>query len=306
MSKKPIQLGVEKVKSLLANKKFKEAFEEYEHLFKLYPFERSLSSLKKEIFIFLEKENKEKISQAIKEVILLNEKKEYTKSLQILKNFYKIAPNHKKLNNLIKKTQLLFNDELKRKKEIFEKSVSKEFIATENLSSEEFLRLIINFKKKYGTNKVANSYIEKVKSEYIYKRIEKYQELLQTNKFELIEQLLNSLKKISDSNVKIIEIENEIKKRKYDLQVLNLKESIYEAEKNIETLLKLKKFKKAYIASKELLRMDNKNKNAQDLYLKSKLKLQKLSNNETIQLIINDLPELKENFKNNPQKFLII
>lgn len=298
-----LEQSIDQIKALLAKHDYKNAFKIYEQLSNNFPFNKKVLKTKNQILKFIEKENSEKIENAILEAEKHISNKNYENAIRVLNVYIKIAPNHKKLLKTLKKSKELYKTEIKLKQEQFDKTEGKKLANSMNKTIREFLQDLIIFKRQYGENPIANNFLEKAKIFYIQKKISEKSELIKSTKFDLIENLIADLKTISDSNIQLFNLEKEIKQRKYDLQVENLQESIYEAEKNIETLLKLKKYKKAYKSCIQLLRSDNKNARVIKMLKKAKIGFNKQTREETIKLILLNIPNLKLEYQKEKQKF---
>lgn len=303
MSDKLTELSIIKIKNLLAEKNFKDAYKHYEELAFRNPFDSKVMKIKNLIIKTVEKENKEKIEKAIIEAKKYIAEQNLEKALILLKNYLKVAPNHKKLNKILKETQNIYRLQIKQKQDEFDNVQGKKFSASMTKDVKGFLNDVINFKRQFNDSPLANNFIERAKAYFIHKKIETNQNLLKSKKYELIEGFFAELKEISDSNPEIIELEKKIKLEKYENQVQNLKESIYEAEKNIETLIKLKKFQKAYNAISELMKADNKNEKAKKLLPIARKGLFKENRDKSIKLIRENFPNLKKEYKENPSNF---
>ncbi len=303
MSDKLTELSIIKIKNLLAEKNFKDAYKHYEELAFRNPFDSKVMKIKNLIIKTVEKENKEKIEKAIIEAKKYIAEQNLEKALILLKNYLKVAPNHKKLNKILKETQNIYRLQIKQKQDEFDNVQGKKFSASMTKDVKGFLNDVIKFKRQFNDSPLANNFIERAKAYFIHKKIETNQNLLKSKKYELIEGFFAELKEISDSNPEIIELEKKIKLEKYENQVQNLKESIYEAEKNIETLIKLKKFQKAYNAISELMKADNKNEKAKKLLPIARKGLFKENRDKSIKLIRENFPNLKKKYKENPSNF---
>ncbi|MDX9971000.1 MAG: hypothetical protein RBS56_03795 [Candidatus Gracilibacteria bacterium] len=303
MSDKLTELSIIKIKNLLAEKNFKDAYKNYEELAFRNPFDRKVINIKNLIIKTVEKENKEKIEKAILESKKLLMTNETEKALKILNSYIKVAPNHKKLNKLLTEAKKLYRLQIKQKQDEFDKVQGKKFSASMTKDVKGFLNDIIIFKRRFEDSILANNFLERAKAYYIHKKIETSQNLLNSGKYELIEQFISELKEISDSNPEVVSLEKKIKTEKYETQVQNLKESIYEAEKNIETLLKLKKFQKAYDAISELLKADEKNEKAKKFLPIARKGLFSVNRTKSIEIIRQNLPSLKNEYKLSPKKF---
>jgi hypothetical protein len=297
------EIHYDQIKKLLAEKKFKEAIALFDSINKINPFDKRTIKAKRLVYESIEKENQDKIEKAIKKAEDLIKEKDYKSAIIVLKSFIKIAPNHKKLSKTIKQAQSLYKNQLKIAQEIFEEREAKALTKSFNLNTKDFLKELIEFKRKHNDNPLALNFLEKAKIFYIHNKIEKNTELLKSKKYDLIENFINDLRTISENNPEILKLEKKIRLEKFETQSINLKESIYEAEQNIETLLKLKKFQKAYKASKELLNQDNKNKKGLEFLKISKEKIIIINKIKTRKLIIENLENLQNQYKENPLSF---
>lgn len=303
MAEKAKELMIQKIKNLLAEKKFKDAFKIYESLAQISPFDSKIIKIKKEILKTVERENREKIESALVKAKALLAESETEKALTLLKQYYKLAPNHKKLNKLIHSTQDTYRKEIMQKQKEFDEIHGKKLSTSMNKSVNEFLYDLINFQREYEDSVFANNFIERAKAYYIHNFLEKNKSVINSQKWDLIENIIIDLEKISDSNPEIKELEKNYKTLKYESQVQNLKDSIFEAEKNIETLLKMKKYQKAYQAIIELMKADNENQKAKEFMKIAKKGIFKTTKENCIKEILSNQTKLKEEYKKNPSSF---
>lgn len=292
--------------ALFAGKKYKEAYEKCQELLAMDPTLTDISDLKKKIENEIVKTNKNVINEHIKKLDPLWKEDKYEDILKELKRLELLDPNSMEIKKLYAKAQSLYLkkmnslkdkfiiEEDKKIKELFDKG------GDEQQLIDEFFYL----EKRNPGNKDVLKLTEKYRWLLIDKKIKSKKELLNSEKFDDIKNFLDQLKKIDKNHPKIKELENGIKKRTLESRIDAKKEFIYKSETNLDTLLKLKKYDKAIQVAEELLNIDKEDKQAKKILQIAKAKLFNQTNKETIKIIKDAIPKLKEDYKSNKKSFI--
>lgn len=295
----------EEIESLLADKKFSEALQLCNQYSVRFADNSEIIKLKRKVLEASQKHNHEFIESKIKETKIDYRNKNYEKVLKVLIPLFKIAKNDKELRSYFEKIKEEYEQQ---NKENLDKYIKEKESQLRRLFSnkDQFILEAAKLEKENYKNKVVRELITKLRNDFIEKEINDNKELLKSDKYEIIKNIIKSLRRIEYENQLITNLEKEIKKRKYDFAVEEKAEYIYKGEQFLDTLIKLKKYDKALIVALEILEIDPNNKIVQKIYNKIEKNLFNQIRNETVEKIISDQKNLKEEFKKNPNVFIYL
>ena len=247
------------INSLLAEKKFKEAYRSCTKFLDLYPGTNQLISLKGRIEEEIEDYNKSHIDSKIKEAKDLYGKGEYAKMLKALTPLLEVAPNNSALRKLIKKGQEKYKEQIEggNKKFLDQRSEELNKILKENPN--QLIPQLLILEQNNRGSKLVNQLSQVFRDKLIEKKIKDKQDLTQSTKYELIHQFLEELDKIQQGNPRVKEIKDELRIKEHSEQTLEKNDFVYSSQKQLNTLIQLKKYDKAIKVAREILAFDPKN-----------------------------------------------
>jgi len=301
-----IQQNEYKIKNYIAEKNFEKAFETYKDLAQKFPYHKDLRYIKSEIEKSFEIENDKKIKLKLEEIKDEWKNNNYGNILKELKPFLDIAPNNKKLKKQYLKAAKLYKKEIENNQKEFRKKHEKVLNILIDGNVNEFLSELNSIETQYAGNQFVKDFIKEYKSKFIENKINKNTDLIYSNKFDVTEILIEKLKKVDKNNQKIKEIEKGVRLRRYQSQEYQQTESIYEGMKNVETLLKLKKYAKAYKASKELIKVAPKNEEIKKYLNIAYKKLKGTNLDQSTKIILNNQNKLIEDYIKNKSNYIKI
>lgn len=218
----------------------------------------------------------------------------------------KTAPNNEKLKRKIEKAQKLYTKKINRLEEEFIEKQEKKLKELIDKDPQQFIKELLSLEQENPGNIKVKELTQNFKEEIIDKKIARMKELLQSNKYSDIQNLISQLKKIDPENEKIIEIEEDLKRRKYGTQMENLGNYIYKGEQHLKTLMKLKKYEKAIIVANEILHLDTKNKNTEKTLKKAQAKSYITTREEMIKIISESNAKLAIDYRADKSTFIKI
>ncbi len=295
-----------KINSLLNDRKFKEAFSICREAILQYPNETRFEKIKERIEKAVEEENENIIKNKLEEIKPLWKEEKYLEILKILKNLLAASPNNSKIKNLYLDAEKSYRKQYEKLNEKFNKDqrIRLDSILKENPSrlTEELYILT----KENSGNQIVKTLVAEYEEKLIAKKIEDKRELINSNKFDVIESFLDDLRKINRFSKKIQEIESQIKSRKLEGEIVQTKEFVYGGEKYLDTLVKLKKFDKAMKAAEEILKVDPENKEAKEVLEDSTGKYKDQVKDLAVDSINKNLQGLKTEYDKDKTKFIKI
>ncbi|MFA5947544.1 MAG: hypothetical protein WC806_01035 [Candidatus Gracilibacteria bacterium] len=294
--------------ALFAGKQYKEAYEKCQELLAMDPTLTDITELKKKIENEIIKTNKNVIKEHINKLKPLWKEEKYEDILRELKKLEFLDPNSMEIKKLFAEAQSLYLKKINTLKEKFLKNEDKKIkeLFEKGEDEQRFLDELFYLEKRNPGNKDVLKLSEKYRWLLIDRKIKSKRDLLNSEKFDDIRNFLIQLKKIDEHYSKIKELEDEIKKRELESKIDAKKEFIYKSETNLDTLLKLKKYDKAIQVAEELLNIDKEDKQAKKIIQIAKAKLFNQTNKETVKMIKDAIPKLKQEYRQNKKNFIKI
>lgn len=294
------------IKLLIAEKKYKEAYISCKKFLEKFPDESRFIKLKEKIEHDVDEENQTVIEKKLNDIKPLWKQEKYVEILQKLRELLKISPTNVKIQELIAQAQESYKKEINKLTEDFEKKESEKF---EELMEKDEKRLIDEMfllEKSNPGNHSVLALTKKYRGKLIDKKIHEKEYLIYSDKFDDIANLISQLKKIDDKNAQINHLEKLIKTRKLGGQVEDKNEFIFKAEQYLVTLMKLKKYDKALQVAGEILEIDKSNKNILKIFKKAEDGFYKQTRGTVADIIIQNQPQLREEYSKNKDKFIKI
>lgn len=251
-----------KINSLITDRKFKEAFNLCKESILQYPNETRFLKIKERIERAVEEENENIIKNKLEEIKPMWKEEKFSEILKILKDLLTASPNNSKLKSLYIDAEKEYRKQFERLNEKFNNDQRKRLDQVLKENPNQLTEELYILTKENPGNQNVKNLVSEYEEKLIAKKIEDKKELINSNKYDVIENFLDELRKINRFSKKIQDIEMEIKKRKLETEIVQAKEFVYGGEKHLDTLIKLKKYDKAMQAAQEILKVDPNNKEA--------------------------------------------
>lgn len=294
------------IKLLIAEKKYKEAYISCKKFLEKFPDESRFIKLKEEIEHDVDEENQTVIEKKLNEIKPLWKQEKYIEILKQLRELLKIAPSSKKIQELMAEAQESYKKEINKLTEDFEKKESERLNELMEKDEKRLIDEMFLLEKSNPGNKSVLALTKKYRDKLIDKKIHEKEYLIYSDKFDDIANLISQLKKIDDKNAQIDHLEKLIKTRKLGEQVDDKNEFVYKGEQYLITLMKLKKYDKALQVASEIMAVDKSNKNIPKIYEKAEKGFYKQTRKDVINIIIQNQPQLHEEYSKNKDKFIKI
>ncbi len=292
------------IQNLLAEKKFKDAYELCDKAIEKYPEEKELRKLKTFIEDKIREGNLKYIEAELQKLDSLWEKNAYPEILRKLFSLLELDKTNEKLKRLYKKAEDAYKDEIDNFQKKYVKSESEKLDKLFKEDENKLIETLLELEKNNRGNTVINTLVKDYKNKVIKRKIEEKQDLIFSDKYEDIQNFVIQLKKIDGDNPEISKLEHSINSRKLGNQIDNKNEFIFEGQGNLNTLMKLKKYDKAIQVASEILQMDPKNAFASKVLEQAKRKFYGQTKNASIDVIKKDSGKLKEEYSKNPSQFV--
>lgn len=306
MSSAYIDQVEQNINTLLANKKFKEAYDLANELVDKFSHEGKTFKIKEKVEEAVRNENERIVKKEIKEMKEMWKEKNYTEIIKRLKKLIAISPDNSKLQKLEQKAQLEYRDEIKRLQIEFKKNQNVKFYKLLEEDETRLVEELFNLEKNNQGNKETLEITKNFRDKLIDKKIKENKKLLESEKFEDINNFIGQLKRIDKNNDKIGKLEKKINIKTYGSQKEESKEHTYRSVEQVIVLMKLKKYDKVIQGAEELIESNKQNKEIEKILKKAKKKFFKQTKNITIESIKTQLPKLKEEYKKNKDQFIKI
>ncbi|MBL4694228.1 hypothetical protein JKY72_02565 [Candidatus Gracilibacteria bacterium] len=296
----------QRIRLLMSEKKFKEAFESAQELVTKHPDDKEFLALIQEVKEGAAKENNKLVEQKIKEVKPLIKENKYSEALVILKKLFSIAPNNPTLIKFYSKTQAQYQDYSKEIAEKFkvEKRASYDKLLAED--EDKLLFELFNLEKNSPGNQNVLSLTKEYRDKIIKKKLELKKDLIYSDKFDDIQNLISQLQKIDPTNPEVVELEKTINFRLHGSQIDNKKEFVYRSSKYLVTLMQLKKYEEAIKVALEILDVNHKDELVLKILEKAENKFFTQSRKLAIESVKSKQAALKADYEKNKETFVKI
>lgn len=295
-----------KINSLVNDRKFKEAFSLCKESILQYPDETRFIKIRERIEKAVEEENERIIKDKIEAIKPLWKEEKYIEILGILKNLLAASPNNSKLKNLYLDAEQSYKKQFEKLNEKFIKEQHKRLDGILETNPNQLTEELYILAKENQGNQNVKNLVEEYEEKLIDKKINEKKELINSNKYDVIENFLDELRKINKFSNKIKEVESQIKARKLEGEIVQTKEFVYGGEKYLDTLVKLKKFDKAMQAASEILKVDPQNAAAKEVFINSEKKYKEQLKYLAADSINKNFESLKAEYEKDKTKFIKI
>ncbi|MBD3330124.1 hypothetical protein GF354_01180 [Candidatus Peregrinibacteria bacterium] len=294
----------EKIYALLADKKYRKAYNLYIKVADKFPPGREINELGEKVNKAIAKANREIVNKKLEKLKPLWKEEKYKKILLELRKLLTKIPNDYKLIKNYQKAQRLYKEQVEEFQAKYEKEADKKLKKLLKTSEEELLSELFKMEKKHPGSELVRKITKKYRTELIRKKINSKSELLNSEKYDIIEAFIKNLEKIDKENALVKDLKNRIKLRHYGTLVSEKSESVYKAVEEFNTLYKLKKYDKAVKLGEEILEVDEDNKELSKKLKKAKKKLFRQNRNLAVKMIISKMPNLKADYKSNKKDYI--
>lgn len=307
MSDSPYILQLkQRIRLLMSEKKFKEAFESAQELVSKHPNDKEFIELIEEVKKGAIKENNKLVEQKIKEVKPLIKEKRYSEALSELKKLFSIAPNNPALISFYSQTQADYQKHGQDMTEKFKKEKRASYDKLMQEDEDKLLFELFNLEKENPGSQNVLSLTKEYRGKIIQKRLEAKKDLIYSDKYDDIQNLISQLKKIDPQNPEVIELEKTISFRLHGAQIENKKEFVYRSTKYLVTLMQLKKYEEAIRTALEILEVDHKNELVLKMLETAENKFYSQSRQLAVEAVKSKQSELTTEYKNNKSDFIKI
>lgn len=293
----------QKIQILLSDKKYKEAYKLCIDFLNKFPEEKVFIKLKKKIEEEAFEKNLEIIDEKIDSIEKLWNEKKYSEILKTLQPLLKLAPDYKKLQKEISKAQELYQGQVKELQKNYLKVQREKFEKLLNEKSDWITQEFIHLERNSFEDQNLATLIAEYKEKYIQKKLHEKSELLKSDKFEAIYNLLAELKKIDPESLSLKKIEEEIKNQQHGSQIEETKEFVFSGENHLATLMKLKKYDKAIKVAEEIMETDKNNKRVAKILKEANSKFYAQSKDSVAEMITENQKNLDIEFQQNKDNF---
>lgn len=295
-----------KINSLITERKFKEAFNVCKESILQYPNEARFLKIKERIEKAVEEENENIIKNKLEEIKAMWKEEKFLEILKILKNLLAASPNNSKLKGLYIDAEKEYRKQYEKLNEKFNNDQRKRLDSVLKENPSQLTEDLYILTKENPGNQNVKNLVAEYEEKLIAKKIEDKRELINSNKYEVIENFLDELRKINKFSKKIQDVEMELKKRKLEGEIVQTKEFVYGGEKHLDTLVKLKKFDKAMQAAQEILKVDPQNEEAKRVLENSTKEYKDQLRDLAAESIKKNFESLKSEYEQDKTKFIKI
>lgn len=292
------------IRSLIAERKFQTAYTKCKEMISRYPDEEIFKDLRGEIEEAVEEENSRVIRDKIKLLEPLWGEEKYDQILRELKPLFELSKENRYLIETYEKAQKLYLKQISKSQKKFQKEQHKrlEIMLDENPAG--LLEQIKEIERNNPNNGKMLEFTGEFRRRLVEKRIKENKELLNSDKYSAIQNLLHTLQLICKDCPELFELEKKLEKNIQIQQIDQKKEFIFHAENSLRDLYQLKKYEKAVFVAEEILALDPDNKTAKKIKKLAEEKLCNETREATIEIIKNSLPKLKEEYKKDRSSFV--
>ncbi len=292
------------IKSLLAEKKYEQAYDVVIKTIAQHPEEKEFVELKDKIEKEVAAENDKVIERRLLGVNKLWKKEQYNEVLRELQEILELSPGNKKVTKQYQQAQTKYKEQVEALTEKFGKEQEKKLKKLLKESPELLIDELFFLEQNNLQNGTAQALIAKYRDKLIERKIKEKSDLLSSDKFEDIWHFINSLKIIDGDSPRIAVLEQEIKGRTQNIHREQKSEYVYRGKEHLDTLMKLKKYGKAIQMAYEILGIDKANKAIAKTLRKAKSKFFKQTQSKTIASIKVSAEKIKKEYQENKKNFI--
>lgn len=292
--------------ALINEKKLRLAHDKCLSWIQKFPDEKRFERLKERIEKEVENENRDYVKIEIEKNEELIDKEEYAKAIENLQNLLKLTEDTSKIERLIIKAQEKYQKKAKKVQEEFEKQQRERLDRMFEENPDMLIPQLFMMERENPGNKLVLGLTSEYRSRIIRKKIKDKSELLKSEKYNDINHFIEDLKKIDKDDPQIEEVVRQIKIRQHEKQVDQQREHIYESEKQLVTLMQLKKYSKAIRVAEEILNMEPSNKEVAGVLKKAQSEFFKQTKEETVKKMEENAPKLKSEYESDKDSFVRI
>lgn len=288
---------VQNINSLVADKRFNDAYKLCIRHLEENTDSKELREAKERIEQLVEEENKKIMKERIEEVKLLIKDGKYRDALVKVKPIFKLAPNDDKLKKLIMQAQEKYKEQVEKLEIEFENKQSERLTKILNEDPETLINELFDLERSNPGNPDVMRLVAEFRDKLIEKKINQKRELLASGKYADIMNLISQLKIIDPKNSRIAKLENDEKIKQHNKQKAGQKEFEYEGSIHLETLMKLEKYDEAMRVAMEILAVSKENKEVSKTLKKAEKKAYQTNRGIVIQILNQEIPKTKTEFK---------
>ncbi len=294
----------QKINVLLTEKKYRDAFNLCKEILLKYPEEKRFIKIKEKIEEAVSEENERIIKEKLEGLNPLWKEEKYSQILRTLKELLQVDPNSLKMKKLYQEAEILYRKQFEKFQEDFNKKQNRRL--TDLLDNNPLILMeeLYILERENPNNESVKKLVADFRDKLIAKKIREKEELLNSTKYDVIENFIQELIKIDKGNGRIQELEKQIKKRKFSTETDQTKEFVYSGEKHLDTLMKLKKYDKAIKVANEILTIDKNNIPVKRMLEKAKEKYSGQLRDLAAASILDHFQELKTRYSQDKSCFI--
>lgn len=290
--------------SLINEKKLRLAYDRCLATLKNFPAEKRFIKLKTKIETLAEEQNQKYINDQIKNAEKLIDEEKYVDAVKILKPLLKLTKNTGKIEKLIIRSQEKYKAKTEKQIEEFKKQERKRLNELLEKDPDHLLDELFYLENENQGNKTVLALTAQYRGKLIGKKIKEKSALLNSTKYDDINHFIIQLKAIDKNDPQIAALEQTIKLRQHNIQIDQQREHIYESQKQLITLMQLKKFDKAIKVAEEILAMEPGNKEVQKILAKANSEFFKQTKSQSIDTILQNQNALEEDYKKSREEYI--
>ncbi len=294
------------IQSLISEKKFKQAYEMCIKILDKIPGEARFLKIKTRIEEAVEEENGKIIEKTIEDIKPLWNEKKYAEILKKLEPLLQVSKNNGKLNNLILEAQGKYETQIQELKKEFEKNQRARLTKIFDEHPERMIDELYFLETNNSTDEVTKKLVTEFRDKLIEKKIKDKKDLIESDKFDVIYNYIEELKKIDDKNPRIKELDEKTRRRQNETQMENKGEFVYKGENYLSTLMKINKYAEAIKVAEEILQSDPNNGEVKGILEEAKSKFYDQSRDETIDMLTKNNSTDKIEYNKNKENFTSI
>lgn len=293
----------QKVTSLISEGKYKQAYDLCKSILDKFPDEKSFINLKEKIELLVEEKNSKIVDEKLQQADQLFNGKKYADSIRLIKEILKLSPHNSKALKIEKKAQKEYQEEIAKLRAEFKNKQHVRLTEMLKTNPSELPDELFNLETNNPKDSEIFALTKEFRNKLVEQKIQEKRELLSSNKYDVIESFIEQLRKIDQKNPLIAKLVQIVTARKQEEQINSTKEFVYKGEKYLDTMMKLHKFDKVMQAAEEILTIEKDNNAVKKIYTKAKQKFFLQSRNLTTKAILENLPILESEYKENKENY---
>jgi tetratricopeptide (TPR) repeat protein len=287
--------------------KFQDAYKICTKIFEIDPENKNAIELRNKIEDAVQNYNIHLIQKELEKLEPWWKEGRYQELVVELQKLYRAAPNYTKLEKLLADAEEKYREQVRERSQNTLQDYKKSLVQLlQEKKYNEVIEKIFATEQFRGKDPSIRTIHTEIKDQLVDIKLEEKKELLASNNYEDILNLLYRLRNIHPSSEKIQKLLRTYREKFLQQQLDHKQDFIFRSQENIKNLMLLKKFEFAIQACEDLLSIDPRNQFGKKAKSDCEAQLKILLRETTIQQISEKSAQQTKEYREKPEDFIAI